>query len=99
GATSVSRVNPIVCIARAAAPMLPGWLVRTSTIRTRVKRSTAGGFDVGDSPIRTLEGHRHRERDRCTVEYRSIALFATPSIYHDGGPGKFIPCIRCSRLR
>src|SRR5207247_8079428 len=69
-----SRVNPIVCIARAVAPMLPGWLVRTSTIRKRVKRSTAGGFDVGNSRIRTPDGHRHRERHRCTVEYRSIAL-------------------------
>ena len=33
GATSTRRVTPIVSIARAAAPMLPAWLVATSTMR------------------------------------------------------------------
>ena len=31
GATKVRRLKPMVFMARAAAPMLPGWLVRVST--------------------------------------------------------------------
>ena len=34
GRTRWSDVNPIVFMARAAAPMLPGWLGSTSTMRT-----------------------------------------------------------------
>src|SRR5512134_2048161 len=37
GATSARRASPIVFIARAAPPMLPGWVVRTSTTRMRAK--------------------------------------------------------------
>ncbi len=35
GATSTSFDKPIVCIARAVAPMLPGWLVAHRTMRMR----------------------------------------------------------------
>jgi hypothetical protein len=35
GLTSSRRDRPIVFIARAAAPMLPGWLVCDRTTRTR----------------------------------------------------------------
>src|ERR1700693_3187522 len=42
GATTISRENPIVLSARAAAPTLPGWLGSTSTKRVEAKTSSEG---------------------------------------------------------
>ncbi len=41
GATSTRSASPIVFMARAAAPMLPGWLVRESTTATRERGEAA----------------------------------------------------------
>ena len=46
GLTTTSRAKPIVFTARAAAPMLPGWLGATSTKRTRSGTGSAR-FEVG----------------------------------------------------
>src|SRR5205085_11109031 len=46
GVTSTRRENPIVIMARAAAPMLPGWLGEQSTTRTRSRNvSIYGGIN------------------------------------------------------
>jgi hypothetical protein len=41
--TSASPASPIVFMARAQAPMFPGWLVLHRTTRTRDSGASAGG--------------------------------------------------------
>jgi hypothetical protein len=42
GRTSTSDASPMFFIARALAPMLPGWLVSTSTIRMEADIAVPG---------------------------------------------------------
>jgi hypothetical protein len=50
GATSTSRRKPMVFIARAAAPMFPGWEVPTSTMRIGSSMMGAASWLVGETP-------------------------------------------------
>ncbi|MNT82082.1 hypothetical protein D3C72_2217610 [compost metagenome] len=47
GSTRYSRVRPMVFIARAAEPILPGWLGRASTTRMFFKKSGTWGLFIG----------------------------------------------------
>ena len=73
GATSTSRARPIVSIARAAAPMLPGWLGATSTMRMR--REAAGVADVIGAPSR----HGSSRRRAAVTMSTFVPTSAPPS--------------------
>jgi hypothetical protein len=50
GRTRYSRVSAMLSMARATAPMLPGWVVPTSTMRMRERfmgADSSGGAAVG----------------------------------------------------
>src|SRR5262249_35206657 len=65
GSTRTRRARPIVRIARAEAPMLPGWLVATSTIRTAERRSRWAG----------IESTKGRSRRMCRLAGYNRCLF------------------------
>src|SRR5690606_29966871 len=56
GFTSRKSASPMVFIARAAAPMLPGCVVSTSTIRTRSSRSSISHSAAADFTDRGSTG-------------------------------------------